>query len=216
MHELGLLDEFLKLPHHQLSRFAGYFGDKQVQIADLTHLPVPRALHRHDAAVGLPRFPGAPRPGTIAGFTLLMNAEGAGPDRRGRPVVGVRATVDGRGRGDPRRSRGRRRRPPFDRARGDGPQGARYRRADGRAVVPRSAARPDDSGEVMGRFDAGSMLVMLDRGDYWQCAYRHSQGRGGAGARRAASRRCAPPSAGWCRRSPTVCTSSGRWTISSC
>src|SRR6476660_5599233 len=41
MHELGLLDEFLKLPHHKLSRFSGFFGDEQVEIADLTHLPVP-------------------------------------------------------------------------------------------------------------------------------------------------------------------------------
>ena len=41
MHELGLLDEFLKLPHHKISRFAGSFGNTRVQIADLTHLPVP-------------------------------------------------------------------------------------------------------------------------------------------------------------------------------
>ena len=28
----------------------------------------------------------------------------------------------------------------------------------------------------MGRFDAGSILVMLDRGDYWQCAYVIAKG----------------------------------------
>jgi 2-polyprenyl-6-methoxyphenol hydroxylase-like FAD-dependent oxidoreductase len=31
--------------------------------------------------------------------------------------------------------------------------------------------KPSDVSEVMGRFDAGSIFVMLDRGDYWQCAY---------------------------------------------
>jgi 2-polyprenyl-6-methoxyphenol hydroxylase-like FAD-dependent oxidoreductase len=35
----------------------------------------------------------------------------------------------------------------------------------------RLSHQPGDPGEVMGRFDAGSILVMLDRGDYWQCAY---------------------------------------------
>ena len=28
-----------------------------------------------------------------------------------------------------------------------------------------------DKAETMGRFDRGSILVMLDRGDYWQCAF---------------------------------------------
>jgi 2-polyprenyl-6-methoxyphenol hydroxylase-like FAD-dependent oxidoreductase len=28
-----------------------------------------------------------------------------------------------------------------------------------------------DPSEVLGRFDPGSILVMLDRGDYWQCAF---------------------------------------------
>jgi 2-polyprenyl-6-methoxyphenol hydroxylase-like FAD-dependent oxidoreductase len=32
------------------------------------------------------------------------------------------------------------------------------------------ARRPDDDHAVLGRIDAGQMLVMLDRGDYWQCA----------------------------------------------
>jgi len=31
--------------------------------------------------------------------------------------------------------------------------------------------KPTDKAETMGRFDRGSILVMLDRGDYWQCAY---------------------------------------------
>jgi 2-polyprenyl-6-methoxyphenol hydroxylase-like FAD-dependent oxidoreductase len=30
--------------------------------------------------------------------------------------------------------------------------------------------------ELVGRFDVGSILVLLDRGDYWQCAYVISKG----------------------------------------
>ena len=40
MDELGLLDEFLKLPHQKVSRFAGQFGEERVMVADFSHLPV--------------------------------------------------------------------------------------------------------------------------------------------------------------------------------
>jgi len=31
--------------------------------------------------------------------------------------------------------------------------------------------KPSDPNETMGRFEAGRIVVMLDRGDYWQCAF---------------------------------------------
>ncbi len=40
MDELGLLDEFLKLPHQKVSRFTGQFGEERVMVADFSHLPV--------------------------------------------------------------------------------------------------------------------------------------------------------------------------------
>jgi 2-polyprenyl-6-methoxyphenol hydroxylase-like FAD-dependent oxidoreductase len=39
MHELGLLDEFLKLPHQKIERLTGQIGDQRVRLIDLTHLP---------------------------------------------------------------------------------------------------------------------------------------------------------------------------------
>src|SRR5215471_16531842 len=39
MHELGILDEFLKLPHREVSRLTGLFGDITVNAADFTALP---------------------------------------------------------------------------------------------------------------------------------------------------------------------------------
>ena len=39
MHELGLLDAFLKLPHQKVREIGGIIGDEQVMLADFTHLP---------------------------------------------------------------------------------------------------------------------------------------------------------------------------------
>jgi 2-polyprenyl-6-methoxyphenol hydroxylase-like FAD-dependent oxidoreductase len=35
----------------------------------------------------------------------------------------------------------------------------------------RLSRQPGDTAETMGRFDPGAILVMINRGDYWQCAY---------------------------------------------
>jgi len=35
----------------------------------------------------------------------------------------------------------------------------------------RISRRPDDPEQILGTFDAGKGLVMLNRGDYWQCGY---------------------------------------------
>ena len=39
MHELGILDEFLKRPHQEVRELAGQVGGETVTIADFTHLP---------------------------------------------------------------------------------------------------------------------------------------------------------------------------------
>jgi len=39
MHELGLLEEFLKRPHNEARQLDGQFGDQRVTVADFTHLP---------------------------------------------------------------------------------------------------------------------------------------------------------------------------------
>jgi 2-polyprenyl-6-methoxyphenol hydroxylase-like FAD-dependent oxidoreductase len=169
MHELGLLEEFLRLPHHKISRFAGYFGDQRVEIAGLTHLPVPAPyiamMPQWDFLDFLARHGKA-----YAGFALHLNAEAHGLIEQDGKVVGVRATIDGR----------------LQEIHADLVVGADGRHSTVRAAMGlkvlelgapmdvlwfRLSHRPGDAGEVMGRFDAGSILVMLDRGDYWQCAY---------------------------------------------
>ena len=39
MDELGLLEEFLRLPHQKVHRFTAQFGDRTVPIADFSRLP---------------------------------------------------------------------------------------------------------------------------------------------------------------------------------
>src|ERR1700719_599741 len=38
MHELGLLEEFLKVPHDELRELGGQIGGERVTIADFSHL----------------------------------------------------------------------------------------------------------------------------------------------------------------------------------
>src|ERR1700745_335062 len=39
MHELGLLEEFLKRPHQEGRQLQGWVGDERVLVADFSHLP---------------------------------------------------------------------------------------------------------------------------------------------------------------------------------
>ena len=216
MHELGLLDEFLQLPHQKARDSARQFGDERVTIADFSPPADALQLHRADAAMGLPRFPRRARQALSGASDLLMRAEATGLIEEGGRVVGVRATTpDGQLEiradlvvgADGRHSTVR------ERA-GLAVDGAR--RADGRAVVSPAATSRPTRPRPLGRFDAGSILVMLDRGDYWQCAYRDSQGR--LEARQGAGHRGVPRarSRGSRRSSPTASTSLRAGTTSSC
>ena len=169
MHELGLLGDFLKLPHHKISRFAGYFGEQKIEIADLTHLKAPAPYIAMMPQWDFLDFL-AGHGKAYAGFTLLMHAEAQGLIEEGGKVVGVRATVDG----GPEEIRA-------DLVVGADGRHSTVREATGLKVLDigapidvlwfRLGRKPGDPSEVMGRFDVGSFLVMLDRGDYWQCAY---------------------------------------------
>jgi len=174
MDELGLLDEFLKLPHHRISRFTGQFGEERVTMADLSHLPVrapfiammPQWDFLDFLAAQGKRYPT---------FTVLMNAEATGLIDKGGRVVGVRATVEGKSQEI-----------HADLVVGADGRHSTVREGAGFAPVVlgapmdvlwfRISHKASDSAETMGRFDRGSILVMLNRGDYWQCAYVIAKG----------------------------------------
>lgn len=169
MRELGLLDDFLKLPHARVDHLAGQVGDTRVTIADFSHLPTycrfVALMPQWDFLDFL-----AGQGKRYATFDLRMRAQATGLIEEGGRVVGVRATT---------------------------PDGEFEIRADltvacdGRHSTLREAAgfavesvgapmdilwfrlsrKQDDTAETFGHIEAGRMIVMLDRGDYWQCAF---------------------------------------------
>jgi 2-polyprenyl-6-methoxyphenol hydroxylase-like FAD-dependent oxidoreductase len=169
MHELGLLEEFLRRPHQKVERLSGQIGDDSVIIADFSRLP----LHSRFIVL-MPQWDfldfladaGARYPG----FHLLMRAEVNGLIERDGRVRGVRATTP---------------QGPLE-VEADVTIGADGRHSTVRSLaglkvrefgapmdvlwmrLPRSR---EDPWQALGRVDAGRIFVMLDRGDYWQCAY---------------------------------------------
>ena len=169
MYELGLLEEFLKRPHQEVRELAGQVGEKTVKIADFTHLPtqckflalMPQWDFLNFIVEQGRRYPH---------FQVKMKAEAIDLIEQDGRVVGVSAKT---------------------------PDGAMEIRAlltvgaDGRRSVVRERAGfevmdlgapmdvlwmrisrlPSDPGQSLGHIEAGRMLVMIDREDYWQCGF---------------------------------------------
>ncbi len=169
MYELGLLDAFLKLPHSRVEHLSGLVGDTKIELADFSHLPT----HCKFAAL-MPQWDFldflAERGKKYPAFDLRMKTEATGLIEEGGRIVGVRAkTADGE-----------------IEIRADLTVGC-----DGRHSIVRERAgfevenisapidilwfrvsrHKDDTAETFGHMEAGMMLVMLNRNDYWQCAY---------------------------------------------
>jgi 2-polyprenyl-6-methoxyphenol hydroxylase-like FAD-dependent oxidoreductase len=174
MHELGLLDAFLKLPHQQVRELVGQIGGTSVTIADFSHVPT-----RCKFIALMPQWDFldflADYGKTFRGFDLRMRAEATGLIEEGGRVAGVRANTP------------------------DGELNIRAQLvigADGRHSTLRKAAglqvrdfgvpidvlwfrvsrRDSDPDMTFGHVEAGAMMVMLNRGDYWQCAYIIAKG----------------------------------------
>jgi 2-polyprenyl-6-methoxyphenol hydroxylase-like FAD-dependent oxidoreductase len=169
MHELGLLEAFLALPHQEVRELRGIVGDSAVTIGDFTHLPTRcrfiALMPQWDFLAFL-----AAAGSRYAGFQLRMETEVTGLVEEAGRIVGVRAQA---------------------------PEGAIELRADlvigadGRHSVVRERAglavinlgapidvlwmrlskAPSDPPQTAGRINYGRMLVTLDRGDYLQCAF---------------------------------------------
>jgi len=168
MHELGLLDDFLRRPHDELRDIAVRVGAEQARIADFRHVPT----HCKFLAM-MPQWDFldflAEHARRLPSFRLLMRAEATALVSANGRVAGLRART---------------------------PEGEREIRAalvvgaDGRHSTIRAQAGletqdlgapmdvmwlrvsrvPGDPPDLFGQVDAGRMLVMIARGDYWQCA----------------------------------------------
>jgi 2-polyprenyl-6-methoxyphenol hydroxylase-like FAD-dependent oxidoreductase len=169
MYELGLLDAFLNLPHDEVQTVGGQIGDASVTIADFRHLPtrckflalMPQWDFLNFLLAAAKRYPN---------FRLLTDTVATDLiEERGR-IAGLSAQT-GTGRIAIRADL--------------------VVAADGRHSVLRAKAglevmslgapmdvlwmrlsrRPSDQPQTLGRIDAGRLMVMLNRGSYWQCAF---------------------------------------------
>jgi 2-polyprenyl-6-methoxyphenol hydroxylase-like FAD-dependent oxidoreductase len=169
IHELGLLDEFLKLPHRTVDRLSMQIGNRRIRLIDLTHLPTQckyiALMPQWDFLNFL-----ADHGRRYSRFDLRMRAEATDLIEEGGRIAGVRVkTPDGEltvhadlvvgcdGRHSTVRKKA-------------GLQSDDYG-APMDALWFRITRREADGADVFGHIEAGALLVMLDRGDYWQCAY---------------------------------------------
>lgn len=169
MHELGLLDAFLKLPHQKVTQLRGKVGADELTIADFRHLPVAAPYIAFMPQWDFLDFL-ADEGRKFPHFDLRMSTQATDLIVADGKTVGVRAS---------------------------GPAGESELRADlviaadGRGSILRDRAGLDvhdlgapmdvlwfrmpraasDPGDVMGVFDAGRIVVLINRGDYWQCAF---------------------------------------------
>ncbi len=174
MHELGLLEEFLRLPHQKVSAINAQIGDASIPMADFSHLPV-----RCRFVALIPQWDFlsflADRGRRFPGFTLKTEAEVTGLIEDGGRVTGLRAATPA----GPLEVRA-------DLVVGADGRGSVVRERAGLAVQDigapmdvlwfRLARAADDPGDIVGRFDAGRIFIMINRGDYWQCGYVIAKG----------------------------------------
>ena len=174
MYELGVLEEFLKRPHQEVAQAGVLVDDFEVTVADSSHLPT-----RCKFIALMPQWEFlnfvAEKAEAYPQFHLHMESEVTDLIIENGRAAGVLAKT---------------------------PQGSLAVRADlvvgadGRHSLVREKAglevhdlgapidvlwmrlarKPDDPNETLGRFRQGRILITLNRGDYWQCAYVISKG----------------------------------------
>jgi 2-polyprenyl-6-methoxyphenol hydroxylase-like FAD-dependent oxidoreductase len=175
MDELGLIDGFLKLPHQQLQKLEGNFGDASIRLADISRLnvkyPFIAFMPQWDFLDFLresgKRFPS---------LKVMMNTDATDLIWSGETVAGVVAdTSEG----------------PVE-IRADLTIGCdgRHSMVRQRAKLEveeigapmdvlwfRAGRRPNENENLVARLEPGKMMVTFDRGDYWQCAYVIAKGQ---------------------------------------
>ncbi|HJX98448.1 MAG TPA: FAD-dependent oxidoreductase [Chthoniobacterales bacterium] len=169
MYELGLLDDFLKLPHQELREIRGIFNGHPVPMADFSRLPTHCKFIAFMPQWDFLNFL-AEKAKVLPTFELRMQHEVVDLLWDDDRVIGVRAKT---------------------------PDGERELRADlvigadGRHAITHTRAklelqefgvpidvlwmrlskRPNDPPQSLGFFQHGKLLVLLDRGDYFQVGF---------------------------------------------
>src|SRR5437764_1134493 len=169
MYELGLLEEFLKQPHQEVHDLRAVINGQAVPIADFTKLPtrckfiafMPQWDFLNFLSTHAKKFPT---------FQLLMEHEVVDLTFDQQRVTGVRVKTP-RGELEIRADLiiGADGRHSIVQAR------AGLERQDFGVAIDvlwmRIAKNQDDPQQSLGYFQQGKLLVLLDRGDYWQCGF---------------------------------------------
>ncbi len=168
MYELGLLEDFLKLPHQELSSVNGVFGDYTFEVASLRRVPthckfvalMPQWDFLDFLSGQAKKFPS---------FDLKMEHEAVGLLRDVGQITGVRARTPN-GQVEIR----------ADLVVGCDGRHSITRQAGGLQVIEsgvpidvlwfRIGRTTNDPEQLFGNFNYGKALVMIPRGDYFQAA----------------------------------------------
>jgi 2-polyprenyl-6-methoxyphenol hydroxylase-like FAD-dependent oxidoreductase len=168
-YELGLLDEFLALPHQEVRHLHMEIGGERFTAGDFTHLPTHCKFIALMPQWDLLNFL-AQKAQAFPNFRLLMQAKATALIEEGGGAVGVRAQMPD-GEVDIR----------VDLLIGADGRHSTIREQAG--FVPEEFGVPidviwfrlplkaSDPTEPVARLAAGRFLVMLYRNDYWQCAF---------------------------------------------
>jgi len=171
--ELGLLDEFLALPHSEMERMTFHFGKKEITVADFRTL---RTASRFIAFIPQWDFLTflATKGKEYPSFHLMMETEATDLLEENGRVVGVKAKSGAENGAEEFEIRA-------DLVVGADGRHSTMREKGGFAVEALGAPidvlwfriekRDADDKQSLGYLDTGSALVMLDRHDYWQCAF---------------------------------------------
>ncbi len=174
MYELGILEEFLKRPHQEIREASAQIGQDTIPVLDCSHLPthckfialMPQWHFLDFISEEAAKYPT---------FHLRMRTEATDLIQENNQIVGVLAkTFEGwlevRARlvvgADGRRSVVRERAGLASTQLG----------APMDVLWMRISRNPSDPKQSLGRIDRGKMFVMINREEYWQCAFIIAKG----------------------------------------
>ena len=174
-HQLGLLDELLSLPHSRVDQASIHIAGREMNVIDFRHLPVKAPYIAMMPQWDLLNFIAA-KAKRYSGFDLHMGSE----------VVDLLRDEDGRVCGV--KARGGR---EFHAGLVIAADGRRSLLREKAALPLRDIGAPMDvfwfridkpehhDGDVFGTVQAGRFMVMIDRRDYYQCAFLFNKGQAG-------------------------------------